>query len=254
MKRECDRIGDAIWEHVRFSTKLTDDAQRHIAQCPECARTMVESGRLSGLMHTAARVPDAPDCTSAVMSRISALPVKRPVWAYAAGLLAVLVISGLLVFHPHGTAPQVARNTPRPEVVLPSHAPTPGVLPAQRPMPEHVMPRPAPERRVALVKHLVHRHAQRVTPVPVRVHQPEKMPSPEQVARVPDLAAAGRRPVAAVTATWTAVPSQNDSYAYRQTDQATGESTTCTVKKSPGSVSIFMESKPSGEGPPSKGV
>jgi hypothetical protein len=251
MKNECDRIGDAIWEQVRFGTELPDDVRRHIARCPECARVMSESASLSGIMQAAACVPKAPDSTNAVMSRISGLPAKRTAWAYAAGIFAVLVISGFLLLHPHGRSVQIARQVVTPPQATPYQPPvvrSQAVQPAIQPR-EHgthhvpvtaVYHRPRVRHRVSPKVMLAHAgsHQQPTPPDRTSDEQP----------------ATGRRPIMAVAVTWSADPNSGNSYAYCRTDDATGETTTCRVEKSPGSVNIFMESKPSGEKPPSKGV
>ncbi len=62
-------------------------------------------------------------------------------------------------------------------------------------------------------------------------------------------------PVVIVAVTWEAAPSESQgSYAYVDTDVETGETTTCRVQRSEGSVNIFFESKPGGDEPPEKGA
>lgn len=243
MMHECDRIGDAIWEHVRFGTELPPDAERHIAECAECARAVNEARSLSGLVQSASSVPPSPDCAQAVMSRISS-GARRPVWAYAVAsvLLVVLLIGALMILRPSGEPARMVQDQPKP-------APRATIVTNPAPKSESPTPAIVPECRVAVVKHPIRhrRHLAIHQPVPKQIVPRNESPTPEQVAEE-------RRAIIAVSATWGEEPIETSSYAYTQTNEATGETTTCRVVKSPGAVSIFMESKPGGREPPSKGA
>lgn len=257
MKSECDRVGDAICEYARFGTELSGDVRRHIARCPECVRVVSEFASLSGIIQAAACVPESPDCTNVVMSRISALPARRPVWVYAAGVLAVLVISGFLLLHPHAAAPtRIVRQETNPVVESPrmteynppavKHDIRPAILPRER----TAQPKPrTAEYRWPRVRH-------RIPPKPMLARADSRQKTPSVTADQPpeQQPETVRRPIVAVAATWSVEPNPSNSYAYTRVNNATGETTTCRVEQSPGSVSIFMESKSSGEKPPSEGI
>lgn len=109
--------------------------------------------RVSELLHKADCVPEAPDSRAAVMARIARpKPVRRFVWAYAAGLGTLLVAA--IGFAPmlmnSGQVDRVAES-PRVEHFQPAPKATPGIkapLYAQAPVPH-----PAPKSRVR-VKHI----------------------------------------------------------------------------------------------------
>ena len=248
MMHECDRVGDAIWEHARTGADLPADVSRHIGGCPECARLLSDARRILRLAEQVIPVPESPDCRAEVMARISVAEPRRPVWAYACALLVVILIAGYALL----------REARPPGRIAQTNQPSPKVSPTEQPAnPGFICVDPVPQRRTQCrpvtaqhhrprVRHWVNpklmvagANTQQQSPVP---RTPEDQPSMD------------RRPVAAVSVTWGAEPSESSSYAYTERDEATGETTTCRVEKSPGAVSIFMESKPSGQEPPSKGA
>ncbi len=273
MRRECERVEEAIWEHARTGRGLPDGVKRHIDGCPECKRALAEAVRISEPLQGAYAVPPTPDCRSAVMASISRR-ARRPVavWAYAcaAVLLAALAITAVTMLGPRPERPtkQVART-----VEIPSSAPEQRVKPArdvaegdkadlQSPAPEpSVIHPPTSQEAVAVHKPAVPRvrtyHAKKGAPrsLPKRVSEqrypavegpPE--PAPAEEHRNDD------RPVALVMVKFpTAIADDTRSYGYTERDTQTGEVTRCSVTRSEGSIEIYLESTPGGEQPPLKG-
>lgn len=244
MMHECDRVGDAIWEHARTGADLPADVSRHIGECAECARLMNDARRILSLAEQAIPVPDAPDCRAEVMARISGARATRSIWAYAcaSAILVMLLVGVFIALRPQARPTQVVRRAQSPVHTTPE--PT-----ANNQAPE-IIRRAAPEHRVVMAKHAVPHHRRRTAPMtaPEQAIPRDEAPTSEQQI------AAENRPVAAVSVTWGAEPSESSSYAYTERDEATGETTICRVVKSPGAVSIFMKSTPGGQEPPSKGA
>lgn len=99
MRSRCKAFQDAIWEHARFGTQLSNETQAHVDSCESCARTLKEARVMADALTHAASVPQVPDCRSAVMDRISAgQRLRRPVWVYApAGVaLASVLVGGVI--------------------------------------------------------------------------------------------------------------------------------------------------------------
>ena len=252
MKRDCMEAEDAIWEHARTGGDLPAQVTQHTAECPNCGRAAAEAAGIAALMRESDDVPASPDCRPAVMERISGKS-RRPAWAYAFAsmLLVAVVIAGLYFLQ---SPPKMAQNAPTitPRTRVQEHAPW-MAAPEQR-KPE--APKIAVEEReparlpVPVRKKRVPASTQR--PVVARekalvAEQPLK-PEPAPLSKED-------RPVAAVAVTWEAPGFQSsNSYGYVRTNPETGETTTCLVERSDGSVNIFLESKPGGAEPPGKGA
>ncbi len=249
MKRECDRIGDAVWEYVRFGVELCEDDRQHVAECQECERILAESRRVQGLMKEVSRVPQASDCTSAVMSRITAR--RRPVWGYAAtaAMMLLVIVGGLIFLRPHSVTQQIAREVSKPVVTAPAHAAAPEVVQDQSANRERIEAKTARRRSAVAAKRPRRNRRPQARPAPQQRNEMENPASaPEQIA------ASKHRPVMVAAATWSNAPSQSSSCTYTETNETTGETSICKVEKSPGTVTIFMESKPGGEKLPQKGI
>ena len=98
MEYKCDLIADESWERARAGEDLPPDIGKHVAECPKCRRVAGEVQAIVPMVRAAGCVPDAPDCRSAVMGRISLRPATRPIWAYALAsvLLIAVIVTGLL--------------------------------------------------------------------------------------------------------------------------------------------------------------
>ena len=268
MKRECDRFEESIWEHARTGGELAKDARRHAQSCEECARALEDAKTLSGLLAEAGRVPDAPDCRSAVMARISG-EARRwavPAWAYACAvvLIGAAVAVGIVNHQPKApaTAPLVVKkisparsgppviakkNVPQPRQVAvgPTHhvtQPTEGIKSTS--VRRHVKPRYRVVRRDRAVALHPTRKPRNVEPGTsgLALAPGPRPPTPDP------------RSVAAVYVTWPqAGDSADTSYQYVERDAQTGETTTCSVKRSGDKVEIYIESTPGGNAPPVKG-
>ena len=207
---------------------------------------------LSELLRESDCVPEAPDCRSAVMERISAPARGRPVaWAYVFATVVVAIV-GTWVLMPH-----VQRQSSVVKVVK-------TIPPSPRQIVHHVV-KPAIEKPQAVIEKRV-----ATAPRPRRVHvalTPKQVSKPNEVIVMPQPQptvvqtpappiTSANRPVAIAIVTW---PSQRDqssdtySYGYVKRDTATGQTTECRVKRSGDSVEIYMESKPEAEEPPVKG-
>jgi len=208
---------------------------------------------LSELLREADCVPDAPDCRSAVMARISTPSRGRPlVWAYACAAV-LIAIAGTWALLPHAQ-----RQAPVVEVVR--KAPTP---PRQI---AHVTAQPAIEKppqafaeeRVATAPRPRRAHVAWTPPKPVE--QPKEavvvpQPQPPVQTPAPTVRTTGP-PVAIAIVTWPSLRKQASntySYGYTSRDTQTGNTTECLVKRSGNSVEIYMESKPEASEPPVKG-
>ncbi|MCX6377627.1 MAG: hypothetical protein NTU88_16610 [Armatimonadetes bacterium] len=254
MKHKCTEIEEAIWEHARTGADLPAEVGRHTSECSACRELLTEARRLLSLMDEAIPVPDAPACRAEVLARIEGLRVRRPVWAYACAcvLLLIILIGGSVLLRPSRPVPQFARKDVE-RVILP----TPKL---ERPAPPAVAtePEPRPTQSIAPDRRRIERRRHAWRPQKrILVRAPRPRPQVEQPApnelEAPQ-PAMENRPVMAVAVTWGAEPSQSSSYAYTERNEATGETTICRVVKSPGAVSIFMESKPGGQEPSSKGA
>lgn len=208
---------------------------------------------LSELLRESDYVPDAPDCRSEVMARISQRSHGRLLaWAYACAVV-VVAIAGILMLLPHAQ-----RQSPVIKVVK-------NVTPPPRQVSHHVV-KPAIEKPQAVVeKHIAtapkpHRLHVAWTP-PKQITQPNEvvvMPQPQpMVVQTPaPQITSENRPVAIAIVTWPSQAEQDSdtqSYSYTSRDTVTGQTTECRVKRSGNSVEIYMESKPEAEEPPVKG-
>ncbi|MGB9619638.1 MAG: hypothetical protein ACPL7K_04420, partial [Armatimonadota bacterium] len=117
MKRECNRFDEIIWEHARTGIELPGEVRGHLESCPHCRQALADATRLSRLLIEVGRVPDTPDCRSAVISRLSGRPRGSavPAWAYAFAvvLIGAAVALGITSLG-HKTpppAPVVAKRT-----------------------------------------------------------------------------------------------------------------------------------------------
>lgn len=246
MKYECDRIADEIWDHV--GEDLPTDIREHIAACPDCGRAADEARRLLPMVQAVGCVPDAPDCRSAVMERISSRSAFRPVWAYALAsvLLIAVVVTGLLSMRsgPRQTVPQMA-DQPRQEIVKPQ---TPIV---EKP---HI-PAPVIEKRKTVVRHPEVKRPRRMlpkrTPTEIVKRAPKQETAPEQTpAPALEVVSYEDEPVAAVAVTWPSADPQPDGWSgYTNINTVTGEVTVCRTERSGDSVSIYLESRLPGEKP-----
>ncbi len=257
MEYKCDLISDEIWDRARAGESLPGETVEHIAACPRCRRAADEAASIVPMVRLAAScVPQAPDCRSAVMDRISPRPVWRSAWALAAAsvLLVAAVVTGWLAVDSGGSRPQMAvepkqeirQEAPKPEpppVVTPE-APEPKPTPAsavekspkiERSKRIHLLPKQMPTQ-------LVKRVAPEQEPIE---HQTSAVPEPEEVVTFDD------EPVAAVAVSWPTVGDQvmPASYGYTNRDASTGEVTFCRVERSDNAVTIHLESNAPGELP-----
>ncbi len=248
MKYQCDRIADEIWDHA--GEALPANIAEHIAGCPDCRRVADDAKKLLPMVQEASCVPDAPDCRSAVMERISPRPATKPIWAYALAsiVLVAVIVTGLLSMRsgPRQTVPQMA-DQPRQEIVKPQ---TPIVEKPEVSAPvvetQKTVVRQPDDRRP---KHM--RTVPKRTPPQIVKQSPKQKPAPEQTpAPSLEIVSYEDAPVAAVAVTWPSTDPQSDGwYGYTNTDTATGEITTCRVERSGNSVSIYLESKVPGDNP-----
>jgi len=244
MKYQCDRITDEIWE--RAGEDLPADIAEHVAACPDCERVADEARKLLPMVQAASCVPDAPDCRSAVMERISPRPATRPIWAYALAsiVLAAVILTGLLTLRP---GPQQTVRDPRPEVRVQSPMPTPEV---RKPIPEPTIVRQVPEHKPEAKR-------------PKRIHAPKE--SPAQLVKQalkqepavggspapsPEVVSWEDEPVAAVAVTWPGNDPQPGGWSgYTNVNTTTGEVTVCRTERTGNSVTIYLETKAPGEKP-----
>ena len=206
---------------------------------------------LSELLREADCVPDAPDCRSAVMARISTPSRGRPLaWAYACAAV-LIAIAGTWALLPH-TQPQapvvrVVRNVPTPPRQIAHETVKPAIEKPQVFVEKHVATAPRPHRA-----HIAW------TP-PKQVEQPRKVvvaPEPPVLQTPAPAVGTIGRPVAIAIVTWPSLRKQASntySYGYTSRDTQTGNTTECRVKRSGNSVEIYMESKPEASQPPVKG-
>lgn len=257
MEYKCDLIADEIWERARAGESLPAETVEHLDECPKCRRVAAEARAVVPMMQVAAScVPDAPDCRSAVMERISARPFWRSAWAYAAVsvLLVVVIVTGWLAMRsgadkqqmagepkPAGqerfvkpqAAPEAQPETPKPE--RPS-APVIEKSPKiERPKRIHLLPR---QRPTQLVKHAPSKQE------PDK-HEMSAALDPEEVVTFDD------EPVAAVAVSWPTVGDQvmPASYSYTDTDVSTGAVTFCCVERSADTIYVNLESNAPGDIP-----
>jgi len=261
MKRECGEFEESIWECARTGEELAKQVRRHVGSCRECKRALEEARRLSGTLLDAGRVADTPDCRAAVMAAISREPrlsigtilslSKGPAWAYACGavLLAAVIAVGMMAHRP--------RNTVRSPLSVTRTAPQ--TIQKKLFHHEQVVNAPTvnPERKPGRIEtarvavHKTHRHHAAPEHVALIQHPTPKThhPSPATQPRSPE-----PRAVAAVYVTW---PEGNEtadqSYSYMERNAETGETTTCSVKRSGDKVEIYIESTPGGPELPVKG-
>ena len=272
MKRECERVGDAIWEHARTGREFPDDVTRHVEGCPECTNALREAVRISQPLCAASSVPAAPDCRSAVMARISRRARMAPaVWAYACAvvLIAALGIVAALMFSPQATRPEkqlaqkvtptdVERTRPAAVKQVPKEKAPKPVESAERTIQpsESAVPADAPskkrwakpEKRVKTWRSPApkKREDPAVVEQPPVVNEPEPVPVEEYEQY--------DRPVALVVVTFpTGRREETESYGYTQRNTETGEVTKCSVTRSGNSIEIYLESTPGGDQPPVKG-
>ena len=233
--KDCDRIEKLICE----GGELPPQGVEHVGHCRSCARALDENRRLASLLKQVSAVPPATDCRSAVAARISGTERRdRVAWAYGFGLAAV-VAAGIALFYTVHTQPGPTSSVPVRIAAPPTAPPN---LPS-RTVGEHVHPvtvevaeRPDRERPRAFAKRPVVRRAPKMAAVRERVAPPE--------------AEADGRPVAIVLFTWPTPGAEVESgYRYVTRDEETGETTTCSVKRSAGSVEIHLESSPGKETP-----
>ena len=276
MKRECERVEEAIWEHARTGRELSEDVRHHLEACPECQSALAEAIQISQPLHGAYAVPSAPNCRPAVMASISRRARRAPaVWAYAcaAVLVVVLAITGITVLAPRSEGPekQVVRTvdagSPKPEQSvkvtedLPKQddvdleVPAPVQSGKQAPVAEDTVAQRDP---VAPKNSIRHRKTTppKERPKPVREEQP---PEPEEPVEPPEPAPVEEyedydRPVALVMVSFpTGHREETESYGYTQRNTETGEVTKCSVTRSGDSIEIYLESTPGGDQPPVKG-
>jgi hypothetical protein len=243
MKYQCDRIADEIWDHA--GEDLPADIAEHIAACPDCGRVADEARKLLPMMQAASCVPDAPDCRSAVMERISPRSGFRPVWAYALAsvLLITVIVTGLLTLRsgPKQTVPQMV-NQPKQKT-------------EQRTVNPVKPDAPIIEKQKTVVRQAEVKRPKRVlpkhTPTQIVREAPKQEPSPEQMpAPAPEVVSYEDAPVAAVAVTWPSADGETDGWSgYTNVDTVTGEVTVCRTERSGDSVSIYLESKVPGEKP-----
>ena len=147
MRSICCEYEEAIWEHAHTGEALSEDAQRHIERCPECARAQIEASRLSTVFPAISDVPPAPDCRSAVMARISG-PARRFSFAWTYACAAVLVAAVGLAYV---VRPGIQHGGPATEVTA-TRTQSP---PAGTPGSDRVAVRPvAPSNGVGLSKYV----------------------------------------------------------------------------------------------------
>lgn len=261
MKRECGEFEESIWECARTGEELAEQVRRHVGSCRECKRALEEARRLSGTLLDAGRVADTPDCRAAVMAAISREPrlsigtilslSKGPAWAYACGavLLAAVIAVGMMAHRP--------RNTVRSPLSVTRTAPQ--TIQKKLFHHEQVVNAPTvnPERKPGRIEtarvavHKTHRHRAAPEHVVLIQHPTPDTQRPTPIARYPS---PDTRSVAAVYVTW---PEGNEtadqSYSYMERNAETGETTTCSVKRSGDKVEIYIESTPGGPELPVKG-
>lgn len=205
---------------------------------------------LSELLRETDCVPDAPDCRSAVMARISTPSRGRPLsWAYVCAAV-MIAIAGTWVMLPRAQqqAPmvRVVKKAPMAPRQIAHDAVKPAIEKPQALIEKHVATAPRPRRA----------HIAWTPPKPVE--KPKEIavaPTPEPPTPAPAMPTTGQ-PVAIAIVTWPSQAEQESdtqSYSYTDRDTRTGQTTVCRVKRSGDSVEIYMESKPEAKQPPVKG-
>ena len=250
MSLDCISVSDAIWDFVREGVELTEEDLRHARSCGSCANALAEAQAGVAAFSCVGPYPAAPDCRSAVMSRISTRRTRSaPAWTYASAVLLVAVMIAGALLWPHGRRPssdQAKRPPEIPSFVQPK-------MPARAPEPTREMrtvelEKPGAPGHVRLHKPNLRRfeptpHTRKASPIntvaPTAPKPARENPNPQVIPPTGDTCA-----LAYVT--WPAANQPRDSYQYRYTvaDPATGEVTKCSVKREGNTIEIDMESEP----------
>lgn len=248
MSLDCIGVSDAVWDWVRDGVELTQEHIDHAASCSSCASVMAEAQACVAALRCVTPYPAAPDCRSAVMSRISSRRARfAPAWSYAFAILIVAVMIAGAFMWPRGEGlpsesakrlTEVARHA-SPKIPLPAAEPKPEVRTheLERPRVAHVRSSAPSVRRFEPIRR--HAVASADTVAPTAPKPASDNPGPS-VAPVTD----DSRALAYVV--WPTANQPRDSYQYEYTvaDPATGEVTKCSVKRQGDTIEIDMESAP----------
>ncbi len=240
MSSDCIRISEAIWDFARGGAALTQKDMAHIGSCKSCAETYYEARSCIEALAQTQPHPTAPDCRSAVMSRISNRRMRfAPALSYACGVVVVAAAVAGYLLCPRSTpiakttATAVKPPTTAPSAVQPkanAHAlaPEPPVI---------VRPRMPHRSRPARWARVEHRRVETAKVVAVATKPTRKIAESEKIP-----SADGTSALAYVT--WSTQPQDSYDYSYTSTDPASGEVTKCSVKREGRTIEINMESEP----------
>lgn len=235
MEKDCRRTTDDLWDHARLGTDPSPDVAAHISTCEDCRRTADEVSRIACGLRAVYQTTDRPDCRSLVAARIAGerrKPASVLRYAIAAAIALASVLASWLFTAQRSSSPEKTTHVAAVSHAAPLRESHPKI-PDRVVRPQTVASRPSGtrERRMA-----------DIGPIPLRRH------APRPLKRITRHDLDGKSPetgTAEITATWQAgAPRLAESYAYTRHDSATGQTVTCRVERTAGSVSIDMESKP----------